>query len=243
MFLHKYSSLEKSRSATSSNKYINLLLFLEYWTRTLCVVNGLCAGFLLNTIFGVKITNGVTHTYTYWPSATKRAYSCSARILSQRQCLCSPKTGVSCLSAPVYRPAYSPFTSTFNWVVASCCSQWAWCACQVASGPQAGPGLATWHFPGLASRTLGDPGRTSSQFVGLAMKIPPEADTSGLVGIEPEHPGTGQAELGQTGICNHMQSNVQICKNYGWNMHKIYSYMPWIWSFENATTKTLNPKT
>ena len=82
------------------------------------------ACFHLNTIFGVKITNGVTHSgsYTYslqsHASTATRAYSRIARVLSLMQCVCAPKTGMSLLCSPVYRPAYSPLTSTFNRVVA-----------------------------------------------------------------------------------------------------------------------------
>ena len=106
----------------NAEKHIDVLLFIEYWTSTMCVVNvlrvvdelrGRCGGFSFDTtwILGEKIIKGITRTRQ---SSTHVARACScnspaySHVLKPR--ICAPKTGMC-----VYWP-----TSLQAWVYCRC---------------------------------------------------------------------------------------------------------------------------
>ena len=88
----------------------------------------------------------------------------------------------------------------------------------VSSARQTAPAGSALDWP------VGSPGRASSQFLGLAIKIPLEPFAVGLAGIEQERQGTWLAVLGPTGTCNHMHRTCTvICHKYSamaQNTHK-----------------------
>ena len=194
-------SLAKSGSATFSEKHIDLLLFVEYLASTLRVVDGLRACFGLDTLLGVRITVGasIIHTYimilthaaaaaapcAYSRIALVRAHAHAVRdspdlVCSRRACAL-PR--LACARIGVHRSAGRPILPshpTFNRVVeadragvrASIAFERSPDCQRARVTGRAGPALDVQAGTAVDG-PAGGPGRASSQFVGLAMKIPP----------------------------------------------------------------------